>query len=692
VTDAASVPEASTTPVDGRLRGPDFAATVTQVAWPDRATYAGQSEEPPTGHRFIVFALHLAENSAVVNASSSDPAVTAAVEWGGTSHALSLNSIDDVLAQQPEGPNWPSASAVFQADVPNSTHAVNLVLSQGSFSQSFNLWSLRRNPPAPTVLYRDPNLPTLSDTAPASATIALSNPADGYSDSDQVTLQNTSLSYFAPPGVGTPPSSSNQAVLSVIMDSEYPQLDPSNPDWGHYLQASSPLPASLVTFTPTGGSPIAATMSDAGSTAGKGDNDDGLFDATYSFIVPASLTAGTVNVGSGAFSGTEYTGFQGVGSATPMDVTAPTSLAVSFPAPPMAATQEKPPWVGAPLPATTAAAAATSSGSSATPSPSGFPIWLAVLILVLLAVGVVLVQRHRRRGMKPAPAVQPASSVIIPEAPKPEDPTSAHGVASPEPIAAAALAPNSSGVGPVTSTAPRMGVLGPVEVWRWLHPPERRIIEELLCYLVLHNRRPMSADQIQRALRPLNGSHPEVSRKTFHTYLSTLRQCIGAEYLPDANASGYQVTGVESDWVDLEALAHEADRTIGREAIELRTQALALVRGVPFDSVADGQYQWDFNEQLASQMTATIATCAIRLANDLYDLGEYIGVEETVRIGLLAAPDEVYLWEVGARALEARNEGHMLRRHLADARRHVEAEDMERITPGERSHSASEEQ
>jgi hypothetical protein len=70
---AASIPGPGTTPVDGRLRGPDFAATVTQVAWPDRATYAGQSEEPPTGHRFIVFALHLAENSAVVDASSSDP-------------------------------------------------------------------------------------------------------------------------------------------------------------------------------------------------------------------------------------------------------------------------------------------------------------------------------------------------------------------------------------------------------------------------------------------------------------------------------------------------------------------------------------------------------------------------------------------------------------------------------------------
>jgi hypothetical protein len=600
--------------------------------------------------------------------------------------------MDDVLAQQPEGPNWPSASAVFQADVPNSTHAVNLVLSQGSFSQSFNLWSLHRTPPAPTVLYRDPNLPTLSDTALASASISLSNPTDGYSDTNQVTLQNAALSYFGPPGTGIQPSSPNQAVLSVVMDSEYPQLDPSNPDWGHYLQAVSPLPASLVTFTPTSGSPIAATMSNAGSTAGKGNNDDGLFDATYSFIVPASLTAGTVNIGSGAFGGTEYTGFQGDGSTTPMDVAAPIGLAVTFPAVPVAVSQKEPPWVGAPLPATTSAAAATSSGSSAAPSSSGFPIWLAVLILALLAVGVVLVQRHRRQGMKPAPASQPASGVILPDAREHDDSASIHDVASPEPIGAATLGPNSGVVGPAPSAAPRLGVLGPVEVWRWLHSPERRIIEELLCFLVLRSRRPMSADQIQAAFRPLNGSHPEVSRKTIHTYLSTLRQCIGAEHLPDANAGGYQVTGVESDWADFEGLANEADRAVGREVINLRTQALALVRGVPFEGVGDGQYQWAFNEQLASQMTATIATCAIRLANDFYDLGEYIRVEETVRIGLLAAPDEVYLWEVGARALEARDEGHMLRRHLADARRHVEAEDMERITPGERSHSASEEQ
>ena len=195
----------------------------------------------------------------------------------------------------------------------------------------------------------------------------------------------------------------------------------------------------------------------------------------------------------------------------------------------------------------------------------------------------------------------------------------------------------------------------------------------------------MSADQIQPALRPLNGSLPEVSRKTFHTYLSGLRQSIGADHLPDANAGGYQIVGVESDWARFQALAREADRTDGEESLGHRRAALALVRGVPFEGVTAGQYEWVFNEQLASEMTAAIATCALRLANDLFERGDYVGIDEAVRAGLRAAPDDADLWRIGAQALAARQEGRALRRHLGDAERHLEPEEMARLTDVPRS-------
>ena len=108
---------------------------------------------------------------------------------------------------------------------------------------------------------------------------------------------------------------------------------------------------------------LPATLSDAGDNSGKGKNDDGLFDASYSFLVPASVTAGSINVAAGSFSGAEFTLYTAETGNTTIDVTAPASLPMSFPAVPTAALQHTPPWVGQPLPPT---------ASSATPgSPSG---------------------------------------------------------------------------------------------------------------------------------------------------------------------------------------------------------------------------------------------------------------------------------------------------------------------------------
>jgi hypothetical protein len=652
-------PASSTTPADGRLRGPDFAADVSSVAWPERYTFGGKSEEPPPGHRFVVFALSLSERTAALPPEATQPLVSAAVQWDTTTRYLTLTSIDSQIANSALGAAWATGSASYVATVANTTHDVNLVVTEGTFSQSFNLWTLQRNAPAPAVLYRDISLPPLSGSSTGSTSLALSNPADGFTDTATLSVQSATLSYFAPSGDAVAPTSPDEAVLSVVLDGEHSGNSAGLTDGsGHYLGAESPLPGSMVTFTPSGGTATAATLSDSGDTTGKGGADDGLFDATYSFIVPSTLAGGTVSVASGSFTGAEYTLFTPEQGTTTLDVTAPASLNVSFPPIPVATVQKKPPWVGAPLPPT---AATASAGSSPSP-PHSFPIWLAVVLLVVLA-GVVVVaqQRHRRRTVAGPLAVPTAPSEDIATRAETESP--ARGVPAP----ASALTMAGITRTPITPAlavvedGPFVCVVGSHQVHGWLSAPERRIVEELLIFLVLHDTRLMSADQIQVAMRPTEGPRPDAASATFHSYLSMLRQCIGADHLPVATNAGYRIVAVGCDWLTMERLATEADHRSGTEAIELRRQALALVRGVPFADAGagqtSGQYSWVSYEGLDAHMREVIVTCALRAANDLFALGLYDPAEQAVRAGLAGAPQDPHLGKLLERIVETRHEG-----------------------------------
>jgi len=690
---SAGSASAPVTPADGRLRGQDFAATVTSVSWPDQLSFKGNSEEPAPGQRFVAFTLDLSENVTAIVPDGSDPAITAALHWGGTSHPLTLGAINNAILGHGIGVTWGSGSDQFEATVPNTSHEVELTVSQGSFSQSFNLWTLHRTPPAPTVLYRDPARPSLTGTAPSPANVTLSNPTDGASVTDSVSLQNAMLSYFAPPGSGITAPSAGQAVLSVVMDGEYPSPSYGQPGWGHFLQATSPLSASLVSFTPSGMAPVSAILSGAGTTAGKGNNDDGLFDATYSFVVPATVASGTIAVASGSVTGTEYTSFVGHGS-TNLQVGA-SSMPLTFPAVSPVADQKKPPWIGAPLPPT---AALASASSASTPAPShGFPIWLAVLLLAVLGGGVVVVQRLRTRKGQQRAVAGVAGSIQDPLFGAPatadswveafdgatDDPAARGAEAS----ATEAEAANNKG----RAARPTIRMLGPPEAEALREESERRVILALACYLVLHKDRPLSANQIKLAMWPTEGTSAEVNQATFHTYLSKLRRGVGAEHLPDASSSGgYQFRDVESDWEIFEQLTSQAASAPRADAIALRTEALDLVRGTPFQGAeGDYYYAWVFSELVHTTMTVAIATCALTLASDHCEDGDYMAAETAARAGLLGAPDDFDLWQVGAQAIDARGDTTALRRWMADAATRLEAADLARIHASLGSHSDS---
>ena len=77
----------------------------------------------------------------------------------------------------------------------------------------------------------------------------MTNPADGFSGTAQVTLGNATLSYFAAADGGVPAVSPDQAILSVILIAKYPVNLNDATVTGHYLGAQSPLPTSFLSFT-----------------------------------------------------------------------------------------------------------------------------------------------------------------------------------------------------------------------------------------------------------------------------------------------------------------------------------------------------------------------------------------------------------------------------------------------------------
>jgi hypothetical protein len=686
----------SVLPADGRLNTPDYHAMVTAVAWPAR----NGTQEPTPGRRFVRFTLEVSAPNQSASPTSPSPSLRAALRWDGTTYPLSLTTIDDEL-QAGVGGSSDTAAASFMATVPNDTHDVDLILSEGSFSQSFNLWTLSRVPPTPTVLYRDPSQTTIAGTAAGPAALALSNPSDGFTSSATVTLQSATLGYVAPTGTNLAPDP-DEAVLSVVLDAEHPN-DPNDPTGsGHYLGSEAPLPPSMLSFTPSGATAVPAVISDTGDTNGKGNSDDGLFDATYSFLVPAALTSGSLEVASGSFTGAEFTLYTAESGTTTLNVTVPATMALALPAPAAKSTQRTPPWVGQPNPPTSAAtanAATTSGPGRRHPSP-GFPVWVATLILVALAIVAVFIERWRRSrrlattsaAVSPAVAASEPSPPPVPAAPLvgtvPETMDVAeHDAASVDDrvdnaqtvedvgtTAAAAAVSDLARSGVPTDRSAALNVLGASEVVGLEIDSDRALVMELFRYLVFHNHRHLRAAQIAIGLCP--GGSRELDEKTVRNALTLLRRCIGPEHLPEGTSSGYLIEGVRSDWFDFQHLGRQADTTAGEETIALRKAELALVRGAPFEDVND---EWIDVERVRSNMIVAIVKCSTRLGTDLLEAKRPAEAEEAASAGLRGAPRHYVLWELGAWAVCDQSDRGRLDLWMSDAKASLDKEDYARL-------------
>jgi hypothetical protein len=161
--------------------------------------------------------------------------------------------------------------------------------------------------------------------------------------------------------------------------------------------------------------------------------------------------------------------------------------------------------------------------------------------------------------------------------------------------------------------------------------------------------------------------------------LSTLRLWVGPDHFPDAKDRTYRLLDIDCDRFTFSSLATQADQSLDGEAIRLRTEALALVRGLPFEGMSAEQYPWIDDEHLVNHVTVAIATCAAKLGSAHMAAGAYAEAEGAARAGLRGAPDDFDLWTLGAKSFDARADRTGLRRWMRDAKKKLVADDVARI-------------
>ena len=117
------------------------------------------------GHRLVDFTLSVTQPPADSGQLNGSTEVIADLMVGNKQMPISLDMIDGQIADGMHGSAEATGTDSFVASVPANDHSVALELTEGGFTQQFNLWTLQRLPPSPVVLYRDPTSSTVTGTA-----------------------------------------------------------------------------------------------------------------------------------------------------------------------------------------------------------------------------------------------------------------------------------------------------------------------------------------------------------------------------------------------------------------------------------------------------------------------------------------------------------------------------------------------
>jgi hypothetical protein len=161
-----------------------------------------------------------------------------------------------------------------------------------------------------------------------------------------------------------------------------------------------------------------------------------------------------------------------------------------------------------------------------------------------------------------------------------------------------------------------------------------------------------------------------VAQKTFLNYVSRARQTVGPQYLPEANGRpGYELVNTSSDWREFRTFVKRANASTREQSIELRRNALQLVRGVPFDGESSTFFEWAVNQKYVTSMIETVTTTGHQLQADLVMVDDLDGAMWAVKQAMLLAPTEMPLWRDLVDICDARGDQTLLTRFWQDAER-----------------------
>jgi DNA-binding SARP family transcriptional activator len=196
------------------------------------------------------------------------------------------------------------------------------------------------------------------------------------------------------------------------------------------------------------------------------------------------------------------------------------------------------------------------------------------------------------------------------------------------------------------SPVPDVRVIGPVEV-SWREVPERRVVAELACLLAMHPNRNVTSEEARAALWPGDPEVTDASAKSLRNAVSLLRRALGPELVPGASKGrGYRLAPeVTCDWVIFEALVEKSRNAPNRnDELELLTEALALVRGSPFQGVEPGTFAWAWTELFVARIEVAVVGAAHRLSDIGIALGDAEQASWAALQGLACSPYDRQLW------------------------------------------------
>ena len=213
-----------------------------------------------------------------------------------------------------------------------------------------------------------------------------------------------------------------------------------------------------------------------------------------------------------------------------------------------------------------------------------------------------------------------------------------------------------------------VGVMGPIEVWG-AKPFTRAKALELVVYLTLHPGAAVDAERLMDALWPdwqlkeragtagrdrpgAASASRQPTHRTLHTTTSVARDCLGTSpagqrRLPHLHGNGtrdfYRLLDVALDFGLFREAQARARAVLDDDRSEAKrelTEALTLVRGVPFENVRDEprNYKWAHVSGAIDLIERHVREAALMLSGLCLDDDDPGGARWAARQGLLANP------------------------------------------------------